>query len=73
MARDSDRDPGVEKLWGMPMRWESDKMFKNIWNEEDDRIFPPKYFGVGWDINFNALLRKAGLLRKSSAPPKDRS
>jgi hypothetical protein len=49
---------------GMPMSWEWDpgKMIRNYWNPDDDRIFPPKVFGIGWDINGHALLRQFGLL-----------
>jgi uncharacterized membrane protein len=49
---------------GAPMRWESDKMFKNLWNKEDERVFPPKYFGIGWDLNLHALCKKIGLVKK---------
>lgn len=48
---------------GMPVRWEREKFFKNLWNVEDDRVFPPKYFGVGWDLNFHAALKKVGLIK----------
>lgn len=50
---------------GMPMNWESEKIFKTIWNKEDDRLFPPKAFGIGWTINFHAVGRKVGLLKTS--------
>lgn len=50
---------------GMPMNWESDKTLKTIWNKEDDRLFPPKAFGIGWTINFHAVGRKVGLLKTS--------
>ena len=32
------------------------------WNPDDDRIFTDKICGVGWAINFYALLRRIGLL-----------
>ena len=51
------------KFLGMPMRWERTKIFKNLWNKEDDRIFLPKYFGVGWDLNFHAIIKRAGLTK----------
>lgn len=50
---------------GMPMNWESEKIFKTIWNKDDDRLFPPKAFGIGWTINFHAVGRKVGLLNVS--------
>ena len=55
----------TKTFWGMPMRWEAKKMFRNLWNPEDDRVFPPKYFGVGWDLNLWALGKKAGLVKDS--------
>jgi len=49
---------------GMPMNWEWDvrKMARNYWNPDDDRVFPPKVFGVGWDLNGHALLRRLGVM-----------
>jgi hypothetical protein len=49
----------------MPMRWELDleKIMRNYWNPDDDRVFPPKVFGIGWDINGHALLRRFGALQ----------
>ncbi len=61
----NDRDNGIKKFLGMPMRWDRKNMFKNIWNPEDERVFPPKYFGIGWSLNFHALLRKIGLVKTS--------
>jgi hypothetical protein len=51
---------------GMPMNWEWDskKAFQAMWNADDDRLFPPKTFGIGWTINFHALLRQAGVVKK---------
>lgn len=34
----------------------------NMWNPDDSRILTDKTFGVGWDVNFGAVARKAGLL-----------
>jgi hypothetical protein len=36
-----------------------------VWNPDDPRIFGPKTFGWGWSINFYALLRRIGLIRRS--------
>jgi hypothetical protein len=49
---------------GMPMNWEWDlrKMARNYWNPDDERIFPPKVFGIGWDVNGYALFRLLGML-----------
>lgn len=58
-----DQDKNVKDCMGMPMRWDHKKIFKNLWNSEDDRILPPKYFGIGWDLNLHALLKKTGLIK----------
>ena len=49
---------------GMPVSWDRERMFWNVWNPQESRILLPKYFGIGWDINFHALLKKAKLIRK---------
>lgn len=54
----------TKTLWGMPMRWEARNMLKNVWNPDDQRVFPPKYFGIGWDLNLWALGKKVGLVRE---------
>jgi hypothetical protein len=38
--------------------------FKSLWNKDDDNLFLPKRFGVGWSLNFHALGKKLGLIRK---------
>lgn len=54
-----------QKTWfGMPVDWDTQKPFKNLWNKEDDRILLPKGFGVGWTINLHAVLKSVGLVRK---------
>lgn len=39
------------------------KLANRLWNPTDPRIFVPRVFGVGWDINFGAVAVKLGLLR----------
>jgi len=62
------RQQRQETFFGVPMSWEWDvqKMMRNLWNPEDERIFPPKVFGIGWDVNGHALLRRIGVI----PPPK---
>ena len=48
------------------MRWDSKNAFKGLWDKSDDRIFLPKYFGIGWTLNFHALLKSAGVLSDKS-------
>ena len=54
-----------QSFFGIPVNWEWNvpKMLRNYWNPEDDRVFPPKVFGIGWDLNGHALLRTFGVLR----------
>ena len=49
---------------GVPVNWEWNvgKMMRNYWNPDDERIFPPKVFGIGWDLNGHALMRRFGLV-----------
>ena len=50
----------------MPMNWNSKMIFKTLWNKDDDRLFPPKAFGVGWTVNFHAVGRKLGLIENKT-------
>lgn len=49
---------------GMPMKWDHKNIFRTMWNQDDDRIFPPKSFGIGWTINVHAALRRCGLMNE---------
>ena len=57
-------DEEVKTFLGMPMCWDRKNMFKGLWDPKDDRLFPPKYFGIGWSLNFHALLRSVGLIKR---------
>ena len=48
------RMPGVEK------------MKEAYWNPYESRILGPRVFGVGWAINFYALLERLSLLRRAA-------
>jgi len=48
----------TKSFLGLPMHWELKNAFKGLWNKNDDRVFPPKYFGIGWIVNFHALAKK---------------
>jgi hypothetical protein len=65
MTKANKRESLKKTFLGMPMRWERDKIFKNLWNKTDDRVFPPKYFGIGWDLNLHALLKKTHLVKSA--------
>jgi hypothetical protein len=49
---------------GMPMNWDSKNILKTMWNPENDELFPPKAFGIGWSINFYVVCKKMGLVGK---------
>lgn len=70
MTKNND-EKELKKLMGLPMRWDRKNAFKNIWNSDDDRIFPPKYFGIGWSMNFHALLKSAGLINSQTSVVRD--
>ncbi|MFN7904221.1 MAG: redoxin family protein [Pseudobdellovibrionaceae bacterium] len=52
----------TQNFLGLPMRWDHKNAFKNLWNKNDEQIFPPKHFGIGWSLNFHALLKSTGVL-----------
>ena len=45
-----------------PPTWERVKA--TYWNPDDSHVVKDKVFGVGWDVNFGAVARKAGLVTK---------
>jgi len=51
---------GVPYDWRRPT-WERVK--SRWWNANDDRVFTPKSFGWGFDINVHAVLRRLRLIR----------
>ena len=44
---------------------------ESYWNPDDSRIFTPEVFGIGWAINFCALMEKLRLIRESYASEED--
>lgn len=59
-----------KKILGMPVNWDRKNIFKNLWNPKSDELFPPKSFGIGWTINFHALLRSVGLIKRKDSAKK---
>ncbi|HZR94058.1 MAG TPA: DUF5808 domain-containing protein [Gaiellaceae bacterium] len=52
------------RFLGIPYDWRrpTGARFKQrLWNRRDNRVFVPKVFGWGWDINFAALARRLRL------------
>lgn len=56
-------DKNQKEFLGMPMNWDTKNIFKNMWNKENDDLFPPKAFGIGWTVNFHAVLKAMGLIK----------
>ena len=61
----AEKQESQKKFLGMLMSWDRKNMFKKLWNAESDELFPPKSFGIGWTVNFHALLRAAGVIKKA--------
>ena len=57
------RDQDVRYFLGLPYRWQANKIFAGLWNKEDDRLLAPKYFGIGWTVNFHAVGKRLGLVK----------
>ena len=56
---------------GVPYDWRRPtlaRLRERWWNPDDRRVFTPKLFGWGYDINLGGLLRRLGLLRRRGAP-----
>ena len=45
-----------------------DRIRNAMWNPDDPRLFTPRAFGVGWDINFARALQ---LMRETSEEDSD--
>ncbi len=55
----------LKKVLGLPMRWDINNALKNYWNPDDPRLFPEKYFGIGWDVNFYTLTKRLGVIQSN--------
>jgi peroxiredoxin len=51
---------------GIPMRWDAKNAFKGLWDQDDERLFTPKHFGIGWSLNFHALFKSAGIIQSKT-------
>jgi hypothetical protein len=59
--------PAPERTWhgdifGVPYdfrRPSLERLRRSWWNPDDSRLFTPRSFGVGWDINLHRLLHLA--------------
>ena len=46
-------------ILGMPYDWRrptAARVKSRLWNPADSRLFVPRVFGIGWDLNFARLL-----------------
>ncbi|MDP2234287.1 MAG: DUF1648 domain-containing protein, partial [Actinomycetota bacterium] len=41
----------------------AERIRSRFWNPEDSRVFTPRAWGIGWDLNFGALAVKTHLIR----------
>lgn len=48
-----------------------EKLKDTYWNPYETRIFTPAVFGLGWGINFRALLEGLGIVREASVSEKE--
>ena len=48
-----------------------ERLKQSYWNAGDSRIFTPEAFGIGWGINFFALLDKMRVIEESYASEED--
>jgi Family of unknown function (DUF5808) len=49
------------KFLGVPYGWRRPTVARvksRMWNQDDPRLFTPKSFGWGWDLNFARLFRR---------------
>ncbi len=53
----------LKKILIFPVQWDYKNFYKDIWNPNEPRVFPPKRFGIGWGLNFHALLTKARVIK----------
>ena len=44
---------------------------ESYWNQYDSRIITPEVFGIGWAINFHALLENLRLIGQDDASEED--
>ena len=62
MKNDDSTDQGIRYVFGMPSRWQFNKILLDLWNPNDDRVLPPKHFGIGWGLNLHAILKKLDVI-----------
>jgi len=48
-----------------------ERLKESYWNQYESRVFSPEVSGVGWAINFHALLEKIKLIKESDGSEED--
>jgi len=59
-------EPGSGRILGMPYDVRmptAERLRLRWWNPADPRVFMPRAWGIGWDLNFGALAVKCRLIR----------
>ena len=54
-------EKGTGKFLGVPYDWRRPtvaRLKSRWWNADDRRIFTPKTYGAGWDINLREVARR---------------
>ncbi len=62
---DADADPRVGRWFGIPFDVRpptGDRLKESMWDPADPRLFKPRAFGAGWDLNFGGAAVKLGLI-----------
>jgi len=52
-------------FFGIPVSFDAKKIFWNFWDPSQEKIILEKHWGIGWDLNFHALLKKINILSKT--------
>ena len=42
-----------------------ERLKQAFWNDEDDRIFTPEPFGIGWAVNLHSLLHRLRIISEA--------
>lgn len=54
-------------FWRVPYDWRRPTVSRaksRLWNRNEPKLFVPKVFGWGWDLNFARLLRRQPTTRR---------
>jgi uncharacterized membrane protein len=54
--------PKTGKVLGVPYDWRRPTIARvksRLWNPAEPRLFVPRAFGMGWDVNFARLLGRS--------------